>query len=204
MPITDRFLELEVKFDAKNVDELEFLKWGILRKPVKYISAACPDIYYEQNGNVIRHRRSEGPGTLTVKKRKSMTSIINRVEVDLAIDHETMTHDDVEQFLLVSGWKEAFTIYKDCVGVFFYEEDGASITLSRYSVKKLNLKTKKCGKSFTFIECEIEKGSAISDESAAILLEKWRKELMEVFDLEVPVNISIYELFSGGKKYKKG
>lgn len=201
MPITDRFSELEVKFVADNVNEDEFLTWGILRKPVKYTSTSGPDVYYKQGGNVVRHRWSEGAGVLTVKQRKSMKSIANRVEVDLNFA-ENMEIADVTQFLLASGWKRALTIFKNTVHVFWFEESNANITLSLYSVKRLVEKTRKCGQSFTFLECEIEKGSNISDEEAAILLEKWRKELMEKFDLKAPVNMSLWELFSG-KKYKK-
>jgi hypothetical protein len=199
---TDKHSELEYKFDAKKVNENEFLTWGILRKPVKYLNSSCPDIYYiNKNKDVVRHRWGSEAGTLTVKQRKSMTSIANRVEVDLEFAPGIVI-PDITKFLIASGWKKTLTIWKDAVHVFWFEESDASITLSLYTVKKLHEKTQKCGKPRTFLEVEVEKGSNLTDEAAGVLLEKWKNELMTTFSLDKPMNLSLFELFSG-KTYKK-
>lgn len=201
MAKTDKYSELEYKFDAKDVNEDDFLRWSIGRSPVKYTTSSCPDVYYEQNGNIIRHRWSSEAGQLTVKQRKSLKSIANRVEVDLDFALGT-TILDVTKFLLASGWKRILTIFKDKVHVFWFEEDNASITLSLYTVKKLNEKTQKCEEPKCFMEVEIEKGSNLTDEAAAVLLEKWKGQLQAMFVLDKPMNLSLFELFSG-KTYKK-
>lgn len=201
MAKTDKYSELEYKFDAVDVSEVDFLKWAIQRFPVKYTNSSCPDVYYSQLDNIIRHRWSEGAGQLTVKQRKSLKSIANRVEVDLSFA-DNMEIADVTKFILASGFKRILTIFKEMVHVFWFEEDNASITLSLYTVKKLNEKTQKCEEPMSFMEVEIEKGSNLTDEAAAVLLEKWKKELTAIFSLDKPMNLSLLELFSG-KTYKK-
>lgn len=200
--MTSKHVELEYKFDAKKVNENEFLTWGILRKPTKYVSSSCPDVYYiNKNKDVVRHRQGSEAGTLTVKQRKSLTSIACRVEVDLEFAPGIVI-PDIAAFLTASGWKKTLTIWKNAVHVFWFEEDNASITLSLYTVKKLHEKTQKCGVPRTFMEVEIEKGSGITDEAAGVLLEKWKNELVTTFSLDKPMNLSLFELFSG-KTYKK-
>lgn len=200
--MTDKHSELEYKFSAENVNEDGFLTWSILRKPVKYTNSSCPDVYYvNTNSDVVRHRWGSEAGTLTVKQRKSLTSIANRVEVDLEFAPGIVI-PDITKFLTASGWKKTLTIYKDSVHVFWFEENDASVTLSLYTVKKLNEKTQKCGKPKTFLEVEVEKGSNLTNEAAGVLLENWKNELTTTFNLDKPMNLSLYELFSG-KKYKK-
>lgn len=204
MPKTDKYSELEAKFAADDVNEDQFLTWGILRKPVKYTSSSCPDVYYvNNNSDVVRHRWSDNGsgGQLTVKQRKSLKSIANRVEIDLEFAVGTQI-EDVTKFLVTSGFKKTVVVYKEKCHVFWYEEDGANLTLSLYAVRQLNEKTKKCGPSHHFVEVEVEKNSNISNESAIVLLEKWKNELMHVFELAKPTNLSLYELFSGCR-YKK-
>jgi hypothetical protein len=199
---TSKHLELEVKFEAKDVNEDEFLKWSILRRPIKYVNSSCPDVYYiNNNSDVVRHRWGSEAGTLTVKQRKSLKSITSRVEVDLEFA-PGIEIPDITKFLESSGWKKTLTIYKDRVHVFWFEENDAIITLSLYSVKKLHEKTQKCSKPRHFMEAEIEKGSNITDEAAGVLLENWKNELTTTFSLDKPMNLSLFELFSG-RTYKK-
>lgn len=194
--MSDRYVELELKFSADHVNEAAFLGWAVAQNPERYDASSCPDLYYVNGtGDTVRHRWSSKAGELTVKQRLGRKSIVNRVEVDLKF-HESMEINDVTQFLLTSGFKRLFTLYKTKVHVFWYQTDNATVTLSLYGVKLLNDRTGKCGPARQFLEVEAEKGSKLSDAAARILLEKWHDTLKTTFNLGTPLNESLFEIYS--------
>lgn len=192
--------ELEHKFAADHVSYDKFKSWAIKQGPFRYNSRSCPDIYYEQGDNTVRHRWSGGGGELTVKLRKSQESITDRVEVDLHLGGATSVND-VTAFLQASGWKRAFTLFKDQIHCFWYEVPEGTVSVAIYGVEKLDEATQRCVDARRFIEVEIEKDSQMSDEKAALLLSKWRRLLSRVFRLGPPLNVSLYEMYSG-RNYK--
>lgn len=197
---TDNHSEIEYKFAADHVDYDDFVAWAIKQKPLKYESASFPDLYYEQDGNIVRHRWSGGAGELTVKQRKSADSIADRVEIDLRFSAETSVND-VTVFLQASGWKRLFTLFKDGTHVFWFQVPGGIVSVAEYAVEKLDEETQRCVDHRKFIEIEVEKGSSMSMDEAKTTLEKWRRLVSRTFNLTAPLNVSLYEMYSG-RTYK--
>jgi len=188
--------ELEIKMDAEKVDLHSFLSWCFAKGPSSYKYIASPDTMYSNgNGNIIRHRYSaDGEfNQTTVKLRKSSKSIKNRLEIDL--DYAShIAVDDVQQFLLYTGWKEEFTLQKSA-WVFFFEE----VSVAIYTVYRKDLpKTKR-----TFLEVEINKHLNSDTSKCELILEQWRKDISKLFNVSKPLNESLWEIFSGKKYLKK-
>ncbi len=193
--MSDLYSEIEFKWDAEDLDPKTFLHLAMSYAPTDYCLTSCPDIYYVQGKNVVRHRWSGGAGELTTKRRKSTASITDRAEVDLKFgpDHSVK---DVTEFLRISGWKRLFTLFKDQCHVFFFEEKDAKVTLAYYGVERLNERTQKCEGLRHFVEVEIEKGSKLSDRDAMALLQKWRTRLEKTLCLGAPLKQSLFEIYS--------
>lgn len=193
--------EIESKYAAEGTSLENFLRFGIYLEPDRYAHVSGPDVYYEQGDNVVRHRHSGGAGELTVKRRTTSRSTTNRREIDLKFS-DGMVVADVEAFLLLSGWKKAFTIIKDCY-IFWTRPDEtrpqASIVM--YDAWKLGDAGEEIDRR-RFLEVEIEKENDLSAERAQVCLRSWCQYV--TFSLNIdqkPLNDSLYELYSG-KKYQ--
>jgi hypothetical protein len=189
--------EFELKFDASNVDTSPFVQWAMAQGPTKYIHAKGPDEYYEQGTNVVRHRWFAGKGgEITVKRRKDANCITERQEIDLKFDESTMIWD-ITAFLTASGWVKTLTLNKDA-HIFWYNVNEVDVTIALYSVGLLqdgDLVEQK-----RFLEVEIEKHMDLNTEEALKTLSWWKARLNSSFSLSKPVNLSLYEMYSG-KKY---
>jgi len=195
----DRFSELEYKWDATGVPVDHFAAWAMNLSPFKYLRIKAPDFYWTQGENVIRHRHDSGAGTLTVKGRKSSDSITDRVEIDLQFGPNVKGRD-VPAFLKATGWKMQLWLAKDAHIFWFSPELGITITLALYDVNRVfgNLQTFP-PPSRRFLEVEIEKTSSIDEERAKNVLDSWRNALTNEFKLSQPLNLSLYEIYSGNK-----
>ncbi len=192
-----RHSELEIKIDASHIDRLKLFKWCNQKNPIEVVYASGPDDMYVNATNVIRHRFSaDGKfNQLTVKKRKSKHSTLNRLEIDLDFEPET-TVSDVSSFLLALGWKKSFTIIKNA-WIFVFD----NVTVVYYNAYRKD----KPNKIFTFIEVEIEKSFDLNLRKSKQLLNKWKKEIAKEFKTKEPLNKSLWEIFSGKKtNYIKG
>lgn len=194
----DAHSELELKFAADHVVPKDFLRWCIEHNPSRYQAEAVPDIYYAQGPSVIRHRwLPGGAGELTVKQRKSRTSISNRVEIDLRFA-DGFTVNDVTAFLQHTGWKKEFTLFKDEVHMFWFDlSGGGQVNVSLYTVERLNERSGKCVDTKTFLEIEVEKGSKYTVNSSLAILDDWRVKVQKAFNLKDPMTLSLWEIYSG-------
>jgi hypothetical protein len=189
---TDRHSELETKFAADHVSQTRFKEWCFNLGAFRYHSSPLrQDIYYRHGDNVVRHRLASGAGELTVKQRKSTTSIIDRVEVDLTFG-SSVTTADVEAFLVASGWVPDLTLDTVFSHAFWFRHGGGTIVISLYEVQRTD-----CTEPRRFIEVEIEKGSDISDTIAHNLLNLWAGSIGSDLNLGDPEVESLYELYSG-------
>jgi adenylate cyclase class IV len=187
--------EIERKLDATGVDIDAFRRWCSDRLPEKYVFVNSPDYYYNQNGNVIRHRvNSETNHELTVKKRKSDKNTFDRLEIDLKFAPST-TAKDVEAFIKAVGFTLEFKLRKEAY-IFWFQEGNTHLTVVVYDVFCEGHKDRR------FIEVEAEKGSAVSIDHAKKRVNAWVKEIKEKFNLAgEPLNDSLYEIYTG-KKYQ--
>lgn len=197
-PMPDAQTEIEYKFVADHVSVPEFLRWAISKGPVTYDSSSCPDVYYVRGTDSIRHRWNSRAGELTVKQRRSKRSTFQRVEIDLHFDDHKTSVNDVTAFLVATGWKRLFTLFKDGVHCFeFSLPEGGKVFLSIYAVEKFNEKTRKNDMRRQFVEIEVEKGSKHDLATSRRILDAWKLELQNTFRLANPINVSLYEIYSG-------
>lgn len=187
----DRHSELELKFSAEEVEVDKFRTWCIGLNPVGYKTRAYPDHYYRNRDAVVRHRRLPGPGELTVKQRKSSRSIVDRLEINLGFAEAT-THDDVTEFLHATGWVAEFILQKHFSHVFWFKHGEAEIAVSLYEVKRADT-----GETRRFLEVEVERSSDVTEEKARQLLSLWGGCAANEFELDEPMNDSLYEIYSG-------
>lgn len=193
----DTHSEIEIKLVADDVDMGVFNRWCMAKSPVRYEHVFGPDVYYVQGHNTLRHRWNIGTaGELTVKRRKSTGDVTDRVEIDLNFGGATNIND-VTQFLLATGWKRKFTLMKEA-HIFWYETP-VPMTLVIYEAGRLANTTSgtKVVEKRRFIECEIEKGSALTPEQSRVELLKLERELKRVFGVGTRSKLSLYEIYSG-------
>ena len=195
MPIHEHS-EIEVKLPADNVDVNAFLAFCFGHRPVKYtIVSDTPDAYWEQGQNVVRHRdNTDGTHELTVKRRKSGTSIRDRLEVDLHFAPGTRVAD-AEAWLTQAGFSKAFTLAKTA-HIFWFRQKRHRVTVVIYDVWRVAEDGKQADRR-RFIEVEAEKGSDVSVEAAKRHLRAWVGMIDCEFDVGEASNESLWELYSG-------
>jgi hypothetical protein len=188
----EKHSELELKFSAEAVDVDKFRVWCMGLNPVGYKTRAYPDNYYRNGDAVVRHRGWPLPGgELTVKRRKSAHSIIDRQEINLRFDAET-SRKDVMAFLEATGWALEFTLLKHFSHVFWFKHGEATVCVSLYEVSRADTKDTR-----RFLEVEVERDSEVTEARARNLLGVWGGAAANEFDLDEPMNDSLYEVYSG-------
>jgi hypothetical protein len=202
---TPKHSELESKFDAPHVTEKTFDLWCAKHRPLRSETTSFPDFYYSRGTSVVRHRMSGGAGELTVKMRKSETSITDRVEIDLTFG-PTTTDTDVISFLEATGWKEELWLSKHFSKVYWFKHGNAEIAVSLYEVEEFkhyphDLFGRKTGNIRRMLEVEVEKGSDVDKEAARTVLSTWCSVLTDDLGLGVPLDRSLYEIYTG-KRYE--
>ena len=184
--------EIEAKLDAPHVPIADFKKYVNDNYDVrKYKFIESPDCYYENGMNVVRHRIDNDHHELTVKRRKNNTSTRDRLEVDLHFSKRTEVVD-VEVFLKATGFAEAFTIKKKSHIFWVQLTPRLEATFVIYDVKKIGETTWR-----RFVEIEAEKGSSVTSETGKRHVNACVADLRAAFKLEVPLNQSLYEIYSG-------
>lgn len=189
--------ELELKLAADDVDVKIFSRWCFSHEPTKYVHLTSPDTYYTQGDNVLRHRHGgKTAGELTVKRRTSKRSTRNRLEIDLRFDSQT-THDDVERFLVATGWEPAFNVFKDC-HIFWLDEKKPGVEIVLYDVRCIFPNGKETSPR-RFVEIEIHKADS-NHPKALTTLKDWERAARRAFALGAVQTESLYEIYSG-KRY---
>ncbi len=194
----DKRSEVEAKFDAPYVTLDSIFAWlGGEHSLLSYKKVGGWDRYYKQGSYFLRHRcdGTRKTSVLTVKIRKSQESIQDRHEVDMPISSE-VSSDDVTAFLEMTGWKPHFEIQK--MSYIFHIKGGSHVAcIALYDVWSDDDMTP--GDKVPvrrFLEVEIEKDSACTQEQANILLEDWVVEIRNELGLKEPLNSSLFELYA--------
>jgi adenylate cyclase class IV len=109
------FKEIEMKYDADEI-KLEDFKKAILENnlPIsKHLLVSSYDAYFTNDKNeFIRYRFTADRGELTIKRKTSERSNIERVEVNISTDGDNL--EAVTAFNELLGYHHNFTIYKTC------------------------------------------------------------------------------------------
>jgi hypothetical protein len=182
-------MEREYKFAADHVDEQEFRRLMMEARPTKFSNFKHQDTFWQRGTHVVRHRiKGDGSMELTVKKRKSQETLVERSEVNLGLS-PSATVSDVEVFMSGTGYKPLFTLVKDYIDLFVYDRDGYEMESALYSVRRADdLATAK-----KFLELEIK---PTSTKDPLVILGYWRDWATHQLALEAPLNLSLFEFYS--------
>lgn len=198
-----RYHEVELKYELPNRRAFRrALEWmdafACLPAAVSFTTVKGTDRYYRQGRNVVRHRLDSNQNTnqLTVKRRTSKNSTVNREEIDLDFSAAT-TPADVTALLLATGWKRDVMLTKTSyiLKLRSMSESRITETIALYTV---DCQGHEQPRRF-FFEVEVEKDSTISEARAETLLEKWKQRITEALPTSRQQNLSLYELYSGNR-----
>ena len=166
--IHKRFLEIETKYDADNINRLTFksLMKGI--SPTSFLYVESTDKYYvKSDTEFLRFRMppaNEQRAELTFKKKHDAGNNNIRTEVNLRVDNNSAA--TVNAFCEGLGYKFNFSIYKMC-DIYYFED--ANVVL--YSVMGEDSKIK------TFLEIEVREDQDILEDAAWEIVLKYEKIL---------------------------
>lgn len=194
----DRHSEVEIKFRADRVS-LERYHRFIHGMPagcqaVSYKQVRGDDTYYLIGNSAVRYRSDGGGGVLTYKQRKSASSIMNRVEIDLPFSDEVQPKD-VEAVLGYLGALKSFTISKTS---YIYRLTGKignreyEATVALYDVWRPG----RPDLVDRFLEVEVERNNKCSPKIAVKALDAWRRSAQASIEVGEPLNSSLYEIYS--------
>lgn len=185
--------EIEAKLAADGVGEGFFKRYVMENYDVEiFKSIVSPDDYYESGPYVLRHRRDPGgKHELTVKRRKSEGSTRDREEIDLFFQDRTR-HEDVAALLRAVGFTRAFTITKEAQIFWIQLTPNVRASIVMYDCWSDIDPVKR-----RFVECEVEKGSDVTVDTAKRHIRSLVKALQDEFKLGEPLNESLYEIYSG-------
>lgn len=132
-----QFLEVEVKYNADDIDRIAFKDLAKSLGPKSFIYVESTDIYYAKNENeFLRHRlpaenkgsKEENRSELTFKKKHVENNNWTRTEVNLRVDSNNT--ELVTAFCEGLGYNKNFSIFKSC-DIYVYE----TVDLVYYNVK---------------------------------------------------------------------
>jgi hypothetical protein len=197
--------EVEAKFRAPHLqipEVWQFIADNCGRFQIeRFKEVAGDDCYYRQGSRVLRHRYDgqRRVSILTVKERKSETSIADRHEIDLPI-REDQSPETVRDFLLMTGWERLFAISKNSFIWHLRPRYGAGATgplacLAVYDVLDQSLPEHEAGWD-RYVEIEIEKDAGITHQTALTELGLWVQELRVFLNLGEPINQSLQEIYA--------
>ena len=184
-----KFKEIEIKWDATNVDRTAFNK-AVRRyakgKKTRFISVAGFDYYHESpEGYVARHRHGSTTNELTVKARVSKKSTTIRREINLKLAKET-SPIQVQELMTELGFRNCLPIFKDC-DIYFIQDGKYTVDIVWYKVSCQDKPPK------NFIEVEVHEAPV---KESLKILEKWTK-FVESLGAGAVMPLSLWEIYSG-------
>ena len=184
-----KFLEIETKYDANDIDRLEFKKLAKSFTPESFIYVESSDIYYiNKDGLFLRHRlpmeNSDSPRSeLTPKIKHISQNNIVRTEPNLRVDLNEP--ERVESFCKALGFQKNFSIFKMC-DIYHYSD----VTLVYYTVRDEN------SKDASFLEIEVKEDQDISQEQGMLIIQKYEKLLAPIgISAQKRKRLSLFEMY---------
>lgn len=184
-----KFLEIETKYDANEIDRLKFKILAKSLNPDKFIYGEGTDIYYiKENDDFLRFRMpmvnsDDKRAELTFKKKSTDKNNMIRTEVNLRIDLNS--YELVNAFCEGIGYKKNFSVYK-LFDIYFFED--ANIVY--YSVLD------DLGKTANFVEIEASEEIGLTEEKAWEVVQKYEKLLAPVgITAQKRKRLSLFEMY---------
>ena len=167
------YLEVEVKYNADDIDRIAFKDLAKSLGPKSFIYVESQDVYYAKSENEFLRQRlpaenkggaEENRSELTFKKKHQENNNWTRTEVNLRTDLNDPKL--VEAFCEGLGYKKNFSIGKNC-DIYFY--DDADIVY--YTVKD------ETGKYAHYVEIEANEDIGMTQEESWDAVLKYEKLL---------------------------
>ena len=194
-PKVNPYFEIEVKFNAEEINRFAFKDLAKSLNPTSFIFVESTDIYYAKNENeFLRHRlpaenkggSEEDRSELTFKKKTTGQNNWNRVEVNLRVDKNDPAL--VAAFCEGLDYKRNFSIVKSCE-IFFYPD--ADLVL--YNVKD------EAGKYAHYLEIEASEDIGMTQEEAWNVILKYEKLLAPLgITAQKRKRLSLWEIYRRG------
>lgn len=184
-----KFLEIETKYDANEIDRLKFKVIARSLNPTRFIYGEGTDVYYvKENDDFLRHRMpmvnsDDTRSELTFKKKSTEKNNMIRTEVNLRIDLNKQ--ELVAAFCEGIGYKKNFSVYK-MFDIYFF--DDANIVY--YSVLD------DFGKTANFVEIEASEEIGMTEDQAWEVVQKYEKLLSPVgITAQKRKRLSLFEMY---------
>jgi adenylate cyclase class IV len=168
--MSKKYLEIETKYDASEIDRLEFKRIVDSLDPKSFIYVESSDVYYvNKDGLFLRYRMpvknmNDPRAELTPKIKHIEQNNIVRTEPNLRVDGNDP--ERVKSFCNSIGFNKNFSIYKMC-DIYHFED----AILVYYTVKDEN------NKHANFLEIEVNEDLDISQEEGMAIIHKYEKLL---------------------------
>lgn len=193
LPEPKNFLEIEVKYNADDIDRIKFKDLAQGLNPHEFIYVESYDVYYVRDEeSFLRYRmpatnsgeeKSNKRAELAFKRKHIAKNNIVRTEVNLRVD--VNTPELVNAFCEGLGYKKNFSIYKMC-DIYVFED----ATLVYYSVKD------ESNKYAHFVEIEASEEMNLSEDAAWTIIQKYEKILSPLgITAQKRKRLSLYEMY---------
>jgi adenylate cyclase class IV len=187
------FLEIEVKYNADDIDRIKFKDLAQGLNPGSFIYVESYDVYYVRDEeSFLRYRmpatnsgddKPSKRAELAFKRKHIAKNNIVRTEVNLRVD--VNTPELVNAFCEGLGYKKNFSIYKMC-DIYIFED----ATLVYYSVKD------ESNKYAHFVEIEASEEMNLGEEAAWEIIQKYEKILSPLgITAQKRKRLSLYEMY---------
>ncbi len=185
-----KFLEIETKYDAGDIDRLKFKTLAKSLNPTSMMYIEGIDVYYIKNPEeFLRYRMpitngSDARAELTFKKKSVEKNNNIREEVNLRIDLNKP--ELVHAFCEGLGYKRNFSIEKLCDIYFFHDAN-----IVYYYVVPEN-----GGKLATFVEIEASEDIGLTEKEAWEVIQKYEKLLTPIgINPQKRKKLSLFEMY---------
>lgn len=187
--MSNKFLEIETKYDANDIDRLQFKKLVKSLSPKSFVYVESSDIYYvNKDGLFLRYRlpvenMDDDRAELTPKIKHTEQNNIVRTEPNLRVDLNSP--ERVESFCNSIGFNKNFSIYKMC-DIYHFED----AILVYYVVRDEN------DKHSNFLEIEVNEELDISKEEGMSIIQKYEKLLSSIgISAQRRKRLSLFEMY---------
>ena len=192
-----KFLEIECKYNADDIDRIAFKDLAKSLSPKSFIYVESKDVYYvRQENEFLRYRmpadnkqggENEHRSELTFKKKHIEQNNWVRTEINLRVDKNNSKL--VAAFCEGLGYIKNFSIDKACDIYFFDDAD-----IVYYTVKSED------GKYATFVEIEADENIGMSPEQAWEVIIKYEKLLAPLgITAQKRKRLSLFEMYKREK-----
>ena len=184
-----KYLELETKYSASEIDLFAFKALAMTLKPKSFLYVESTDVYYTKSETeFLRYRMSavgdvSNRSEITFKKKHSDTNNVVRTEVNLRVDPND--RDTVVAFCEGLGYERNFSILKICQIYYFDDAD-----IVYYSVIDENQKVAH------YLEIEVLEELDLSPEQGWEVIRKYEELLSSLgINPQKRMKLSLFERY---------